>query len=446
MSFEFVDLADEVRKAFEAGGHSIDASQPRRFAMRPQSAPSAGRHLAARAASRRWPPTFAHKKLQIDSVGCSSEDSTRPPSPEAPQRRSDSRQRLKIPDGGSCTDSAAPSERSSRSSSCVSQASALGHSASAGDVPLGQQRSGLVSRLQGEVERCRAKESRRVPSACNSSRSGSEAQAAEQGDDKSRRRRRAYCKPPIPRESFPRRDLTPKEKETPKVPAALNERLWSVTVLQSIAADRKAGRQKTCPLKLRAQVKALDSPPAVTEELTPIERLSPWRKVNCGELPSPMRSLARRTFASYDVDGDGRLGFGEFGSLLRDTGLDVDYAKACQAVELIAGPGERSFGFDTFSRLLAADVKKHVGYTNEAVASLRYSFSKYNRNGSGKLDVLEYSRFLEDLGYVPHTKEESQKLGDIIASCREDGKPGALDFESFMKLVAVLGCNEHDLP
>lgn len=129
--------------------------------------------------------------------------------------------------------------------------------------------------------------------------------------------------------------------------------MWSATVLQSMDAKRKASRQKRSDqLKL-----ALEPSPMAS----PIARLKAWRNVSQGELPSSIKDLAKRAFESYDADEDGRLNPEEFAALLRDVGFDLDSAAAQEAVELVAGPGEQSIGFESFSRLLVHDVKKNFG-------------------------------------------------------------------------------------
>lgn len=326
---------------------------------------------------------------------------------------------------------------SHRSASQTSQGSGWIRTSSTGGAAFfGRGSPGLVSRLYGQAPRGRAKDVHQ--DAFSSGGSHCEAKAA------APRRSASHAvlgRPPRSLKTHPgrcsRRAST--SEEVPSGEAAQRERLWSSSVLQSMASQRRASRKKRCD-----QLEVPSSPSVVA---SPIVRLRSWRKIKTGELPSPIKDLAKCAFASYDADGDGKLSPNEFGLLLRDAGFDVeDCAAAREAVELVAGPGELSLGFESFSRLLAYDVKKNFGYTEEGVSVLGDLFGQYDMNESGCLEVLEYSSFLEDFGFAPHTKEASQKLGTILASCRDDGQLGPLSFDEFVRLVTVLGHEEPGLP
>merc|ERR1712224_253904 len=53
------------------------------------------------------------------------------------------------------------------------------------------------------------------------------------------------------------------------------------------------------------------------------------------QLASPDVQAARKAFLSYDLDGDGSLNVREFGRLLRDQGLDVNYQEALEASQIV---------------------------------------------------------------------------------------------------------------
>lgn len=473
-----VDVVDEVRRLRREAGQ-LDGSTgqlPRLRVKRPSSAPSLQRRPASHGAAtwQRAPlPSLMHaacqreplpallKKLRAESSVCGSDASTRAPSPETqPWPSTKARRDWNRTDSGSpdalnvgdplCKEGLNLHSLGSSPHS-FSQASPssgwIRASATGGAAFCGRGSPGLVSRLYGQEAHSRPNQSHQQ------SWVGGVSQSTAMGDQRRSRcvkasvQRRStssgICSRPPSRAKqtqrgrCPNRAILPKQ-ECPSAEDIRRERMWSATVLQSMDAKRKASRQKRSDqLKL-----ALEPSPMAS----PIARLKAWRNVSQGELPSSIKDLAKRAFESYDADEDGRLNPEEFAALLRDVGFDLDSAAAQEAVELVAGPGEQSIGFESFSRLLAHDVKKNFGYTKEEIFSLRELFYRYDMNDSGRLEVLEYSSLLEDLGFVPHTKEASQKLGDIIASCRDDGQLGPLNFDEFIRLVTVLGCEEPNLP
>lgn len=153
----------------------------------------------------------------------------------------------------------------------------------------------------------------------------------------------------------------------------------------------------------------------------------------------PLKSAAdavRMVFDRYDVDRDGTLGVVEFGALLCDNQVDVDYATACQAVELVAGPAAKGVSFEGFRALIAhAKNEQEERLEDDTSSLLRDVFDAYDMNRSGRLEVGEYARLLADLGRAPKTKRESEELGELIASCRNAGAPGPLSFQEFLEFA-----------
>merc|ERR1711937_136597 len=61
-------------------------------------------------------------------------------------------------------------------------------------------------------------------------------------------------------------------------------------------------------------------------------------------LSSPKMQAARETFQTYDKDGDGMLNVAEFGTLLRNQGLDVTFQDALEAIRTVTGQVADSVG------------------------------------------------------------------------------------------------------
>jgi len=160
-----------------------------------------------------------------------------------------------------------------------------------------------------------------------------------------------------------------------------------------------------------------------------------WRSLQQGKAPSIREIQACQAFCSYDVDGDGQLSLSEFGQLLHDQNLAVDYDEAIQALEKVAGPGERGLQLESFLGLIEESVEEQQGYSGSEVLTLQAVFDAYDANSSGYLEAREYSALFSDLGLAPSSRQESQSLGDLIASCRPDSKPGPINFTQFLSLA-----------
>jgi len=157
------------------------------------------------------------------------------------------------------------------------------------------------------------------------------------------------------------------------------------------------------------------------------------------------------------------LGVAEFGRLLRENHVILDYASRCRILELAVGRGAQIIDFPALlsfveatarSVTLAEDLRASGGPRRgrrkrvrrpeqAAVAVLQAVFNSYDRDGQGELCREDYMRLVRDRGQVPRTPEEFHDLHRQVAFCREDGLPGPLDFAAFIRLVTYLsgaGC------
>eukprot|EP00930_Biecheleria_cincta_P056974 TRINITY_DN4298_c1_g5_i1.p1 TRINITY_DN4298_c1_g5~~TRINITY_DN4298_c1_g5_i1.p1 ORF type:complete len:426 (-),score=62.64 TRINITY_DN4298_c1_g5_i1:137-1414(-) len=169
------------------------------------------------------------------------------------------------------------------------------------------------------------------------------------------------------------------------------------------------------------------------------------RSLQLGKTPSLEEIHACHAFCRYDLDGDGKLNFTEFGRLLQDQGLPVNLKQAIQALELVAGSGAQGLHLEGFLELIAHATEARHGYSESEYHVLRNVFDAYDANSSGFLEAQEYSALFADLGLGPSTKHESESLGSLIASCRKDSKLGPVDFIEFLLLARKIdgGCTPH---
>lgn len=165
------------------------------------------------------------------------------------------------------------------------------------------------------------------------------------------------------------------------------------------------------------------------------------RSLQLGNSPSLEEIHACHAFCRYDVDGDGKLSWSEFGRLLQDQGLPVDLKQAIEALELVAGSGAQGLQLEGFLQLIAHATEARYGYSDSEFCVLRDVFDAYDANSSGFLEAQEYSVLFVDLGLGPSTKHESESLGSLIASCRKDSKLGPVDFTEFLLLARKIDGN-----
>lgn len=165
------------------------------------------------------------------------------------------------------------------------------------------------------------------------------------------------------------------------------------------------------------------------------------KSLRLGKRPRLEEIHACHAFFRYDLDGDGQLSFTEFGRLLQDQGLPVDFKQAIEALELVAGSGAQGLQLEGFLELIARASEARHGYSESEFRVLRDVFDAYDKNSSGFLEAQEYSSLFADLGLGPSTKQESETLGSLIASCKKDSKLGPVDFTEFLALARKIDGN-----
>lgn len=152
------------------------------------------------------------------------------------------------------------------------------------------------------------------------------------------------------------------------------------------------------------------------------------------------------------------LGLAEFGRLLRDQRVNLDYAARSRVCELACGRGALGIDFPSFLGLVEETARKATfaedlsasepwrrntarsknGPDEVALRVLRAVFNSYDVGRRGELAREDYMRLLRDRGQVPRTPEEVSDLRRQLAFCREDGLPGALDFTAFLRFLVFL--------
>jgi len=160
--------------------------------------------------------------------------------------------------------------------------------------------------------------------------------------------------------------------------------------------------------------------------------------------PSVSELAACQTFHQYDVDCDGYLSLPEMGKLLRDQGAAMDYQHAAGNMRRLTNSGEHGISLQCFLELFQSQNEKTHGYSETEINTLQKVFDQYDVNQSGRLEAKEYSRFLEDIGRAPRTKQVSESLGGLLASCRSTGTLAPLSFDEFIVLARRIDDEDGD--
>lgn len=157
------------------------------------------------------------------------------------------------------------------------------------------------------------------------------------------------------------------------------------------------------------------------------------------------------------------LGVAEFGRMLREHQVELDYESRCRVMELISGKAALAMDFHVFRQLVestagsATQAVSHcvdtiVGCQHRgnrrrkgskspesvALAVVRAVFNSYDFSCTGMLRREDYMRLLRDRGQTPRSPDEYENLSRQLAFCREDGLPGPLNFMGFMRLLVFL--------
>jgi len=156
------------------------------------------------------------------------------------------------------------------------------------------------------------------------------------------------------------------------------------------------------------------------------------------------------------------LGVAEFGRLLREHGVKLDYEARCKALELAAGKGSQALDFQGFIGFVHATAQsaaavsppRHVEELlskqelsmrrkckrpeEVAMSVLRAVFNSYDLERTGSLAREEYFRLLRDRSQVPKTIQDLEDLSRQLAYCREDYLPGPLNFMEFARFLTCL--------
>lgn len=157
------------------------------------------------------------------------------------------------------------------------------------------------------------------------------------------------------------------------------------------------------------------------------------------------------------------LGVAEFGRMLREHQVELDYESRCRVMELVSGKAALAMDFRVFRQLVESTAGSATQAVSQcadtivgcqrrgnrrrkgpkppdsvALAVVRAVFNSYDFSCTGVLRREDYMRLLRDRGQTPRSPDEYENLSRQLAFCREDGLPGPLNFVGFMRLLVFL--------
>lgn len=152
----------------------------------------------------------------------------------------------------------------------------------------------------------------------------------------------------------------------------------------------------------------------------------------------------RGAFAKCDVDGNNSLDLQEFGAFLISLGVKLRSDELATLFRALDKDNSQSIEFDEFAKacriplqsLSAVSPASDRGRSTSGRSSLKAVFSKYDIDGSGRLDYDEFSQLMRDHGFsdgeiVQVMKQIDQEQGGGGSRGKGASARGAIDFDAF---------------
>jgi len=133
--------------------------------------------------------------------------------------------------------------------------------------------------------------------------------------------------------------------------------VWlAVTVAAAAALTARSGELAHPTRSTPLPAASLDAAPAVAGhpgDVHPQTLGRPCRHQRPGALSEPCLAALRALFSLFDTDGDGTIGIGELGTLLRTVGLNLTEAELQQLFALADADGSGAVDFSEFIEVLS---------------------------------------------------------------------------------------------
>lgn len=135
-----------------------------------------------------------------------------------------------------------------------------------------------------------------------------------------------------------------------------------------------------------------------------------------------------RTFALFDLDGDGCISASELGKVLAALGQPTSQAELSAMVNTVDVDGSGTIELNEFMALFLPLDPSFVGSANDD--DLSSAFQDFDRDGDGRISVAELRRALRALG----EEVDSAGVEEMIHRADTDGD-GQISYEEFAKIM-----------
>ncbi len=117
---------------------------------------------------------------------------------------------------------------------------------------------------------------------------------------------------------------------------------------------------------------------------------------------STLPLTVKQVFASFDKDGDGKIGYDEFIGMRKDFGINITDAKALKYFKKIDSDGSHAIDRNEFRiALFALDPqsgRSSCGFSPSTLLNPTDAFEMFDKDGSGSIDEDELFFVLQYLG------------------------------------------------
>jgi Ca2+-binding EF-hand superfamily protein len=181
-------------------------------------------------------------------------------------------------------------------------------------------------------------------------------------------------------------------------------------------------RLKKCYMWLRAKCKRRSAKVAVHSDEDP---------ASTAVVAPPVSAKVKKTFARFDVNHNGYLEIQELRKALEHHGLNLSTAEAGRILSVYDEKPDGKMDLSEF-----AQVVRDLSAADEA-SKVKLTFSRFDVNDSGYLEIQELRKALEHHGLDLSTAE-----GGRILSSYDDKPNGKLDLSEFAQLIHDLSADE----
>ncbi|KAK3597187.1 hypothetical protein CHS0354_003685 [Potamilus streckersoni] len=132
-------------------------------------------------------------------------------------------------------------------------------------------------------------------------------------------------------------------------------------------------------------------------------------------------------FEQFDRNGDNRISSEELGTVMRGLGQNPTEAEVKELIAELDSNGNGTIEFNEFLKMMSTKAKS----TEEEAEELRAAFSKFDKDGNGKINVKELQAAMTEIGDTPFSKDEAKAM---IKEADIDGD-GCINYNEFVKIM-----------